>query len=418
MAHRGPIRRRLAVTGLAMAGSVLAAEVGVRVTARVAPSVHYLATAGLVSDKPSYATFEDFLAAHSEHLVPHRPWFNYWNNSLGFNDREFEVPKPAGRFRIMALGDSFAYGLLPYPDNVLTLVEERLRTRCGCRDLDLLNFGIGAADVPDYTTLLQLSHARYAPDLIVVHFYMGNDGPDLRAAQRGKQWSRWLPTSYAGNYAWNVWQLRAAGFTKDRVLRGKRTTSTHSTAPRGGEKIDAGLAAPTDRDPIMAAPTFADGVFLRVARGDLFRLYAPAGGASQVEQTWAPTLDLLEAIRRAAIARQSRVALVLFPSAVQVYPTMREQILDRLHARGRHADITLADIDPNLPNRVLLEYCRRASMPCIDVTPAFLDASRQSSDPLYRSSDTHWNIRGNRVAADAEAAALEKLICQEPRSSC
>src|SRR5262245_20696901 len=117
MARRGPITRRLAVTGLVTVGAILTGEAGVRVAARVVPSVHYLATAGLVSDAPSYATFEDFLAAHSEHLIPHRPWFNYWNNSLGFNDREFEAPKPPGRFRIMALGDSFAYGLLPYPNN-------------------------------------------------------------------------------------------------------------------------------------------------------------------------------------------------------------------------------------------------------------------------------------------------------------
>jgi hypothetical protein len=412
------VGRRLTVSAVALVGALLAAEAGVRVAAHVLPGVRYLATAGIAADRPSYATLQEFLTAHSEHLIPHRPWFNYWNNSLGFNDREFEVPKPAGRLRIMALGDSFAYGLVPYPDNVLTIVEERLRARCGC-DLDLLNFGIGATEVRDYKDLLDVSHAMYDPDLIAVHFYMGNDGPDLHETQIGDRWLRPLAKSYAGNYVRNAWRLRAVRFVNSaRVGNQPDPRAARSTPSRGGAVIDPQQPTLTDRDPVMAGPTLTeDAFFLEVAKSELFRLYAPATRTARAEQSWAPTLALLDDLRK-AIGRGSRIVVVLFPSAVQVYPRLRAEVVNRLHQRGRFTDVTLQDIDATLPNRMLAGYCRRVNVPCIDLTPAFLGASRRSTEPLYRANETHWNIRGNHVAAEAEATALGNLLCQEPRSRC
>ena len=32
------------------------------------------------------------------------------NNQLGFREREFDIPKPPGAFRVMVLGDSFTWG--------------------------------------------------------------------------------------------------------------------------------------------------------------------------------------------------------------------------------------------------------------------------------------------------------------------
>jgi len=103
--------------------------------------------------------------------------------------------------------------------------------------------------------------------------------------------------------------------------------------------------------------------------------------------------------------------IVLFPSALQVYPTRRAEVLDALPARGTHADVSDADIDPTMPYQVVRAYCDRAGIDCYDVTRDLLVASRKSDLPLYRPRDTHWNIRGNRVAAEAEAAFLRAFVC-------
>jgi hypothetical protein len=41
-----------------------------------------------------------------------------------------------------------------------------------------------------------------------------------------------------------------------------------------------------------------------------------------------------------------------------------------------------------------------------------VDAARESTDPLYLPRDTHWNVRGNRVAAAAEATFLRHGLCK------
>src|SRR5262249_10937898 len=111
-------------------------------------------------------------------VVSHRNWFNYWTNALGMNDGDFLVPNPAGRFRIMAVGDSFTYGLVPYPDAVMTVVKSLLHRDCRGKDLDLLNFSVAGTVVSEYRTLVTLGQPTYDPDLVVVHFFTGKDGPD------------------------------------------------------------------------------------------------------------------------------------------------------------------------------------------------------------------------------------------------
>jgi hypothetical protein len=87
--------------------ALAAGELSLRLIALVSPDVRYLSTAR--ADRPGGrpASLEAYLAGRPEQIIPYRQWFNHWTNALGFNDEEFVVPKPAGRFRIMAVGDSF-----------------------------------------------------------------------------------------------------------------------------------------------------------------------------------------------------------------------------------------------------------------------------------------------------------------------
>ncbi|MCP4699016.1 MAG: hypothetical protein GY862_19510, partial [Gammaproteobacteria bacterium] len=55
---------------------------------------------------------------------PHAKDFDFTLNSKGFKDIEFKS-KQKDTFRIVAIGDSFAYGIVPYRYNYLTVLEER-----------------------------------------------------------------------------------------------------------------------------------------------------------------------------------------------------------------------------------------------------------------------------------------------------
>jgi len=54
--------------------------------------------------------------------IPHSSLFGFKLNSHGFMDVEFQVAKEPGTFRILGLGDSFAFGVVPYQHNYLTLL--------------------------------------------------------------------------------------------------------------------------------------------------------------------------------------------------------------------------------------------------------------------------------------------------------
>jgi hypothetical protein len=50
-------------------------------------------------------------------------------------------------------------------------------------------------------------------------------------------------------------------------------------------------------------------------------------------------------------------------------------------------------------------------MACLDVTDSLARAGAESPASLYKIRDTHWTVRGNRVAAETEARLLAPLVC-------
>ena len=94
-------------------------------------------------------------------------------NSLGFNDTEFATEKAPSTFRIVALGDSFAFGVVPYRYNYLTLLEDMLKVRNP--GVDVFNMGIPATSPYHYVDLLFKEGLAFQPDGVIVSLFVGND---------------------------------------------------------------------------------------------------------------------------------------------------------------------------------------------------------------------------------------------------
>jgi hypothetical protein len=381
-------------------------EIFVRVAAYFWSDVKYLATAGVGNMPRAYASLEEFVGEFRVHLVPHRIWNNYYANSLGFTGREFSVEKPIGTRRIMALGDSMIYGMgVGYPQNVLTLVEASLRRDCG--DTEIMNFGIPATGVWEYLLVHKLAAPRYNPDVVVMHFYMGNDGPDLifGASEVPSIGRRIRAYSYALNYAANAIKvLRSLSFPRD-GRAAAAPTSTENVI-QGGERV-------SDEPDITDSefkPWSSEEEFAEIAAMELGRFYRGKNTPFRFD-AWKATLEVIEALRTDVIATTGRgPIIILYPSQLQVYPQLFEHT--KIEVEKQLKAIDPDDFDPIFPSRVLFEYCWRAGLSCYDVTPAILSAAGKSSAPLYLPRDPHWNVRGNRVAAAAEAAFLRQELCR------
>ncbi|MFZ1090361.1 MAG: SGNH/GDSL hydrolase family protein [Xanthobacteraceae bacterium] len=385
--------------------AMVSAEIFVRVAANIWFDVKYLATAGIGNMPRAYASLEDFLGEFRAQLAPHRIWNNYYANSLGFTGRELSVAKPVGTRRIMALGDSFLYGMVAYPQNVLTLLEASLRRDCG--DTEIMNFGMPATGVWEYRLVHKLAAPRYNPDVVVVHFYMGNDGPDLifGANEVPSICGRIPAYSYAWNYVANsVKVLRSLNLT--RTARAVATPAATDHMIQGGTRV-RDQPDITDRE---FEPPFSEEAFAQIAAMELGRFYRGKNLPSRVD-AWKPTLEVLDALTADVVSTTGRgPVIILYPSQLQVYPKLFRQTTREVEKRLE--TINPDDIDSAYPSQVLLEYCRRTRLSCYDVTPAMVDAARESTDPLYLPRDTHWNVRGNRVAAAAEATFLRHELCK------
>ena len=326
------MKRALALL-LGLATSVILVEVGLRVVARFHAPVRYLVTVGNAVEQPVFESLEAYLASRAD-LVPHRDFLNYRNNAFGLNDIEFVVPKPSGRFRIMVLGDSFTYGLVPYPDAVMTRLEEALRARCTGVDLDLLNFGIGGANVWDYKTLFELAGQTFDPDLVLVNFYLGNDAPDLSARPPSfRRIPEWLRTFYLARYVVNLVRLETG---LERHVATDTSTSREPSAPnaRGGSMVNAAAPAlPGRRSADRTHATLRHGSSRSCGTSPSASRARP--GHPPYERAWRPTLSILDLLRHQVTGQGRRLMIALYPSVLQVYPDMREQLERELRQRTK-----------------------------------------------------------------------------------
>ncbi len=405
-------RVALSLASLVVVLAVL--EGGVRALALFSPRTAYLAHGFLrLADDRAFETLDEFLGARGSTSSRRVQWGGYWTNALGFYDTEFSAKTP-GTLRIAAVGDSFCYGMVPYPYNVMTLAEIELARACPDRPLELFNFGIVSTEVPQYRQLHELISPEIEPDMVVVHFYMGNDGPDLvnvqwrSAGPVGPRRERpALSWSYLASYGRNAWKLARA---TERGRSSEAAAEPGPAADRAGAVGGTSIApSPVPWTPDMPnVAIWNEGAGNGILMHESGRLFVPAEPET-VEEHWTHVLDHLEQIVLTARRYGQDVAMVFFPSRVQVDPASLDRARELLADSPWAARAATGAFDPDRPQQVLRNFCDAHGIPCFDTTPALRLALSQGD--LYIPRDSHWNVRGNRVAGLAEARFLAGELC-------
>lgn len=403
------VTARLGLVLVGVLAALALAEGLVRVVVALDPRVRFLATGRATRPAGRYATLEDFIAAQAAHITPHKVWYNRWSNAFGFHDEEFVEPKPAGRRRMLAVGDSFTFAPVPYPQGMATLAEGLLRLSCAGQELDVLNMGVMGAGPPEYRILVELGAPRFAPDLVLIGFFVGNDAPDLhRHVHDRSPLERALRRSLLWTLAKNL--VRARGGLREARLPERVGTAPAGAAVGPGGTLVAGMQELSPDDPALVGPLLSDAAYQDVLASDLGRFYRPRD-EREIEAAWQPTLADLDAVHRAATRAGSRTALAILPSVLQVDADLRAATVARIAGSLRYRGLSAAEIDPDLPNARLREFARARGIPLVDLTPVFAAEPAGAGEALYKLSDNHWTPRGNRVAARALAPFLVPLLC-------
>jgi lysophospholipase L1-like esterase len=102
----------------------------------------------------------------------------YATNALGFRDEEFAVEPSAGELRILALGDSFTFGLgVPLASAWPQVLEESLRADLGPRPVEVIVAGWPNTAPQDYAAWCIEDGLAFRPDVVVLGLCLNDMAP-------------------------------------------------------------------------------------------------------------------------------------------------------------------------------------------------------------------------------------------------
>ena len=343
-----------------------------------------------------------------------RPGAEGWNaiegtayvkvNSRGLRDREHALPKPSGVYRIAVLGDSYAEALQVGLEETFWWQLARRLEGCGFQPgkrIEAVNFGVSGYGTAQQLVTLRLRAWDYAPDLVLLAFFPGNDvRNNSRALEREDE--RPFFVLREGALVLDDSFKTMPSFIQSREIGRRREPLHGMRLYQLMRKVRAGNIELRHNAPIAVA--VADGgkpVASLAERGlDEHVLREPADAAWR--DAWAVTEALMVAMQRETSAHGARFVVTVLSNAGAVYPDPA--------VRRRYAEF-LGVSDLLYPERRLRELGERRGMEVVTLTEdmqRYADATRTY---LHGFANTrfgfgHWNQAGHALGAELIARRL------------
>ena len=281
---------------------------------------------------------------------PFAPDWSFHLNSRGFKDVEFSPTKDAGTIRILGIGDSFAFGVVPYEYNYLTLVEQDLKQ--SGHNVELINMGIPGTGPREYLSLLTHEGLVLEPDRVLVSFFLGND---FEGQSRSLISYSYLASSI--KYVLARWSK-----FEGQIIHGDGTYDDNG-------------------------PTFTDDAYLQIGlqRSTIFLRDNRA-----FEARFAAALSYISEMKRLCDDRNVGLTIILIPDEMQVSKPLQSQVI-------AESGLSPGSFDFALPTRLLRTRLEELRIDYIDLLTEF--STHSLNERLYRRNDSHWNIAGNALAA-------------------
>jgi hypothetical protein len=359
---RGAIAHAALALG-AIAAAVGTAELGFR---RVRSDPATVVGRGLFAPDPELGF--RLRAGVAEHGVP-------VTNAHGLRGAEFPRRKPTGEIRVLALGDSFTFGMGaaedPWP--------ARLQRRLGRSGVRVVNAGVPGWGTDQALSFLRRDGFGFEPDLVALAFFVGNDVTDNCA--RGEH------VCLGGEIVELASSERFRGPAGRLRLRA-RLLLDRSYLFRW---LDS-RRLPRDE---AASPPAAD-AFHRYQAGRV-RILAPSWADGAGRACWDNTRSYLREMHALCRARGNPFLVVVIPDSLQVDDSVLDGAL-RFTAYRRE------ELDRDLPQERLARICAEAGLDCLDLLPAV----RASARPPYLPNDSHFDPEGDVLIVDALAARIRE----------
>lgn len=344
------------------------------------------------SDSPLFTKLDDPIERRLERLrlTAYEPRLGFRVNSRGYYDEE-PRPRRSGERLVVAVGDSFAVGVVPHYYHYTTVCE-RLSGH-----LQVYNLGINGADPRGYLFMLETDGLPLRPDAVVVAIFVGNDiGAADRIGARLDFAERW----------WNrdnilLYQVPA------RFARVAREERLRRLAAGPDGRADADLppavvipppelarAMPYLMDHRLEVPHFSTASYLEL---ETFRAERACGPNTEPYETlFRDILELRE------LCGEIPLLIMVIPDEFQVEDPLWRQVQTR----------SSLELDRDRPQRLIAAWLEERGIPSLDLLP-LLRAAPAYEDGLrhvYHRRDSHFNRRGNEIAGRALAGFLAERM--------
>lgn len=284
-------------------------------------------------------------------------------NSRGFKDKEF-IEKKGKVYRIIGIGDSFTFGVVPYKYNYLTILESKLQK--DNYNIEVLNMGIPSIGPKEYLSLFVREGLELKPDMLLLTFYVGNDFTDC--SERKK----FYDYSYVATFI--------------------NYLITLETKYEGSNINGQG-------DYYNDNPTIKKEAYLKLMRQRGFMYFK---GDETLTKLGNVALHCLSLINDICQKKHIEFIVVIAPDEFQVNDVLQDEVIKAFYPR-----LTRGKWDITLPTKMITDGLDKIGIKYINLYPYFRD---KSGERLYKPQDTHWNIAGNQLSANIIQAHILRYL--------
>lgn len=290
----------------------------------------------------------------------------YQTNSFGMRDREHQLEKPNGTYRILLLGDSFMEALqVPFERSFAPRLESMLKRTTG-RPTEVINAAVSGWGTDDELTYLKRYGQRFRPDLILVAMTMTNDVSDNLAEKFHHLEGGKLRESAVQTTPWlqyKVWQLKAFFGAYSHLYQLTRLWFHLKDIEAGGQQLNRHV-----EEQFRKKPT------------------------ERMKKGWQLTFELLGEIERMGNGIGAGVVIVLIPVSSQLDEAKMRSLEE---AHGLSPDV----IDIDGPQRMIKAFAGERKIGVVDLLPTFREQT-QKGRLLVLKQDGHWTEAGHEAACN------------------
>jgi len=319
-------------------------------------------------------------------------------NSDGLRDQEHPISHPPNTLRIAVLGDSFAEAMQVNRDEAFWSVLERElqgRSKEPGRRVEVINFGQAGFGTTQELLAFRHRARKYAPDLVLLAFFTGNDVADNSKALKQRDYhpyliyqgkklvlddraaqEKWREEQRKKTWASEFYRWRLDTFRIEQVFyHGREVAQTWWTGRKtGGDSRGSGLYDAIYRDPTEEV----------------------------WKEAWRVTEGALLLLHDEVVLTGARFVVVVLTNEVQVHP--------RSSTRAEFAR-QLGVVDLFYPDRRVEDICHRAGIPVLLLAPDFQDFATRHQVFFHGFQGSlgsgHWNQNGHRRAGQRIARWLD-----------